>query len=121
MAGLFFAIILSDNPGTSLRPFQFTRISRSGLISGRERISRRNGGKSTRKGADGSRVTDDKSGRLAKAMLAVGAGQSLNSAAREHRIGKATLHRHYPPIRTGHLDRSIRTANRTGNRCEMDI
>jgi len=70
-------------------------------------------------------VTDDKSGRLAKAMLAVGAGQSLNSAAREHRIGKATLHRHLSansdrtsgpinsdrksdrkPMRNGHLNGS---------------
>jgi len=45
--------------------------------------------KATRKGAP-----NDRSGQLAKALLAVRGGMSLSAAAKEYRIGKATLHRH---------------------------
>jgi DNA invertase Pin-like site-specific DNA recombinase len=47
-----------------------------------------------RKSAADPSAKTDKSGRLAKALLAVAEGQSIKSAAREHRIGEATLHRH---------------------------
>lgn len=48
----------------------------------------------TRMTKDGRRIPDDKSGRLAKALLAVQGGQSIRSSAKENRIGVATLHRH---------------------------
>lgn len=55
----------------------------------------------TRKSPDGIRVIDDRSGRLAKAMMAVAGGMSLTKAAKEHGIGKATLHRHLEAKKQG--------------------
>lgn len=48
----------------------------------------------TRMTAEGQRVTDDKSGRLAKAMQAVARGSTVAGAARDHNLSRSTLTRH---------------------------
>ena len=52
----------------------------------------------TRRAKDGSIIPDDKSGRLAKAILAVQNGASIRGSAKANRIGEATLHRHLKVI-----------------------
>jgi len=52
------------------------------------------GKKFGRKPASDPTAKTDKSGRLAKALIAVSNGQSIRSAAKENGIGVATLHRH---------------------------
>jgi len=47
-----------------------------------------------RKPADDPTAREDKSGRLAKALLAITDGKSLSAAAKEFGLGKATLSRH---------------------------
>jgi DNA invertase Pin-like site-specific DNA recombinase len=56
--------------------------------------ARASGKKFGRKSASDPTAKSDKSGKLAKALLAVSNGQSIRSAARENGIGVATLHRH---------------------------
>jgi serine recombinase len=75
----------------------FAEMERSMIEERREaglQRAREAGKRFGRKSAADPTAKTDKSGRLAKAMLAVAGGQSLRSAAKEHRIGAATLSRH---------------------------
>ena len=57
----------------------------------------------------------DKSGKLAKAILAVERGESINSAAKTHEIGRATIRRHMA-LTAIHLEQphsAIVTASKT--------
>lgn len=75
----------------------FAELERGNIQERREaglKRAREKGVKFGRKSAADPTARVDKSGRLAKAMLAVARGQSLSSAAKEHNIGKATLSRH---------------------------
>lgn len=56
--------------------------------------ARADGKRFGRKPADDPTASVDKSGRLAKALLAIADGKSLSAAAKEYRLGKATLSRH---------------------------
>lgn len=69
------------------------------------KLAREKGVKFGRKTAADPSAKTDKSGRLAKAMLAVAGGQSIRSAAKEHRIGEATIHRHIAANSEGRNDR----------------
>ena len=75
----------------------FAEMEREGIEERREaglKRAREKGVKFGRKSAADPNAKTDKSGRLAKALLAVANGQSIRSAAKEHKIGEATLHRH---------------------------